>query len=95
MLIAHHRIRWCFFVTGALGLWLVAFGLIVEPLAPHFQLDHVLTAEQLKDPKKLVETLEILQTASGNRWAILSATGAAIFAASIVGRSSLSDRRPE
>ena len=43
------------------------FGVVFFPVLPHFQLDVVLTQDQLKDDALRESTLETLDKASGNQ----------------------------
>jgi hypothetical protein len=81
------RIRRCFIVTGGLGLFLVLFGIFVMPTIPYFQLDAVLTPDQLRDEKLMDETLMMLQKVLGNQPQFCMLFGLAIVAASAVGFS--------
>lgn len=78
-------IRLCFIGTILLGSAFLIFGLILIPVMPHFQLDVVLTQEELKDETLRETTLAMLKKASGNQWVIWTLGGAAQLAIGVVG----------
>jgi len=60
--------RLCFIAVIFLGLVFIFFGVVIIPILPHFQLDVVLTQEELADEARLTSTLAMLKKASGNQW---------------------------
>lgn len=55
------------------------------PVLPYFQLDAVLTEDQLKDDTMRESTLAMLKKASGNQWVIWTLGGAAQLAIGVIG----------
>jgi hypothetical protein len=77
--------RICFGVLLALGLGLLAAGLAVVPILPHFQLDAVLTREELTDAPKRAAMLALLKNANGNLWLFWAGAGLVAICASALG----------
>ncbi len=77
--------RLCFIATIFLGLAFLFFGIILIPVLPHFQLDVVLTQEQLKDDTLRESTLAMLKKASGIQWLIWTIGGAAQLTIGVIG----------
>jgi hypothetical protein len=59
-----HRQRVLFAIVVCISGYLLAVGLFVLPMKVHFQLDVILSPEELRDEKTRVRTLEILEKAS-------------------------------
>jgi len=55
------QIRLLFGIQLALGILVLVEGLLIQPNSPHFQLDAVLTPEELRDDDIRTSTLEILE----------------------------------
>lgn len=77
-----------FATTLALGIGWIVIGLLVIPALPWFQLDRVLTREELADPRKREATLELLQCAAGNMWLFWSVAGVLLVIVSAAGLAS-------
>lgn len=77
--------RACFIVLLAAGLCFLFIGLLIEPFRPVFQLDAVLTPEELLDPRKRDATAALLRKAAGNEWLFWTAGGLIVTVTSILG----------
>lgn len=82
-----NALRCCFVITGAIGLLLIAKGMTEKSLRPSFQLDVVLTEEELQDEKLKEQTYAILEKLANisNPGGAMCLTGIAITTPSIVG----------
>jgi hypothetical protein len=65
----------CFLAVIILGLGFLALGVVVIPTLPYFQLDAVLSPEELADPQVQDATLSLLKKAGGNQWLMWSVAG--------------------
>jgi hypothetical protein len=82
-----NRLRCCCAITGALGLFLILMGATEKRMRPAFQLDVVLTDEQLQDEKVKEQTYAILEKLAerSSLGIIWVAFGIPIAAASVIG----------
>ncbi|MCG8583362.1 MAG: hypothetical protein MI757_01450 [Pirellulales bacterium] len=83
----------CFIATILLGLAFVVIGILVITRLPIFQLDVVLSPEELKDDALRESTMAILKKASGNQWLFWTIGGAANVLVGTIGL--LANRRHE
>lgn len=70
---------------AAVGMCLMLIGVVLVPTLPHFQLDSVLTAEQLADAPTRDATLALLKRANGNLWLLWFAAGLITTSCAVVG----------
>jgi hypothetical protein len=66
----------CFVSVLILGASFVAVGLLLMPVLPYFQLDAVLSPEDLANPQVHDATLAMLRKAGGNQWLLWTLAGA-------------------
>ncbi len=72
-----NKVTLCFALTVAIGFGFLFLSLTLIPILPLFQLDAVLTQEQLRDKELRESTLKMLQKASGNQWILWAIAGLA------------------
>ena len=72
-------------VCFAMGALLMIIAVLLVPALPHFQLDRVLTFEELVDPATREATLTLLKKAQGNSYLALFLAGAIVAVAAGVG----------
>jgi hypothetical protein len=60
-------------------------AVLLVPVIPHFQLDAVLTPQQLADPQTRQTTLALLKQASGNVWLLWFGAGLAVTVSAGIG----------
>ena len=82
--------RLCFIGTILLGLGFLLVGLVIIPVIPHFQLDVVLTQDELTDDALRNSTLAMLKKASGNQWVVWTIGGVGQLVLGIAGLMSIS-----
>ncbi len=75
----------CLSVLLTLRVGLLFFGSLIVPILPHFQLDAVLTPEELADTRTRDAVLALLRKANGNQWLFWTGAGAVATCASLVG----------
>jgi hypothetical protein len=82
-----HLQRLLFFIVIGIGSLIAAFGLFILPGEAHFQLDQVLSPEELRDEKIRDRTLEILKKASngGRKGLVLAVPGLTLIAVGLIG----------
>jgi hypothetical protein len=82
-----HLQRMLFFIVIGIGSLIAAFGIFILPNEAHFQLDQVLSPEELRDEKMCNRTLEILKKAStgGRKGLVLIAPGLILIAVGLIG----------
>lgn len=81
----------CFVAVILFGCGLIAMGVLVVPIRPHFQLDAVLSPAQLADPAVRAATLALLQRASGNEWLLWALAGVALCTIGSIGLRAVTD----
>ena len=62
----------------AVGIGFMLVAVLLVPALPHFQLDAVLTPQQLADIPTRDTTLALLQKANGNAWLLWFVAGLAV-----------------
>jgi hypothetical protein len=77
--------RTMFAITLIGGLCQVFVALAIVPVRPVFQLDAVLSPDELKDQAIKDKTREMLERAAGNEWLFWLAPGLLISSASLAG----------
>jgi len=77
--------RTCFGVLLVVGVGFLFLGLIVVPLRPDFQLEVVLSPDELVDPHRRAEMLALLRRAAGNQWLFWTASGVVVIVTSGIG----------
>ncbi|MGL4463136.1 MAG: hypothetical protein ACRC1K_13390 [Planctomycetia bacterium] len=77
-------VRAAFLIQLVVGVLMLLAGL-AAPLRPYFQLDVVLTPEQLADEGTRNTTQALLLKASGNEWLFWIGGGSIVVGASLVG----------
>lgn len=75
---ALHICRISLAVCGIIGMSFMLAALLFVPVIPLFQLDRVLTPEQLANPQTREATLALLKKAGGNMWLVWFWAGFAI-----------------
>ena len=75
----------CFATLLLLGIGLTLIGLFMKSMLPYFQLDAVLTPEELANREKKEATLKLLQKAAGNAWFFGCFAGVSVSAISTIG----------
>lgn len=75
----------CFVGLLATGVCLIFLGAVFVPVLHHFQLDHVLTAQELADEGKRVEILALLKKANRGFISMLTVAGIAVAFLSCLG----------
>src|SRR5262245_38204303 len=67
------------------GLWQVLVAVAIVPVLPLFQLDAVLTPDELHDAAIKEKTYDLLRRASGNQWLFWLVPGLIVSTASATG----------
>lgn len=70
---------------AAVGVCFMLVAVLLVPVLPHFQLDAVLTPQQLADVETRDATLALLKRASGNTWLFWFVAGLVVTGCAVVG----------
>lgn len=72
-------------ICAVVGASLMLAAILIVPSLAYFQLDRVLTPEQLADPQTREATLVLLKKAGGNMWLVWFGAGLAVAVSAGVG----------